>query len=60
MFKGANVKKEMISEAIRGQTRFREKDGNPHGEYYAIDGKGDLSMYDREGFIRTAQSLGNF
>ncbi len=60
MFKGANVKKEMISEARMGQTRFREKDRNPHGEYYAIDSKGDLSMYDSEGFIRTAQSLGNF
>jgi hypothetical protein len=60
MFKGANIKKEMISEAIMGQTRFREKDGNPHGEYYAIDSKGDLSMYDSEGFIRTAQSLGTF
>lgn len=55
--KGSTHKKEMISEAIMGQTRFRERDGNPHGDYYVIDKRGNLGIYDGAGFIRTALSI---
>lgn len=55
--KGSTYKKEMISEVIMGQTRFREKDENSHGDYYVVDGQGNLGIYDGEGFIRTALSI---
>jgi hypothetical protein len=54
---GSGSEKEMIQVNQSGRTRFEEKGGNRHGEYYLIERDGNLGAYDQQGFIRTMRSI---
>lgn len=41
--------------ALPGRARTFRAVNNAHGEYCAIDGQGNLELYDDEGFIREAR-----
>lgn len=41
---------------VKGKKRFIEV-GNEHGEYYLINGAGDLQSFDRDGLISTAKKI---
>ena len=46
-----SIDEEMIVQSKHGQKRYIEKDNVQSGEYYIINGEGDLEVYDSHGFI---------
>ena len=46
-----NIEEEMIIKKVVGQERYIEKENNQFGEYYYINSKGELEVYDEQGFI---------
>lgn len=53
---GSSGKYELIKATKSGKDSYTEK-GNQHGEYYLVDGAGNLSSYDPYGLIDTYQSI---
>jgi len=54
---GSSSEKEMIQKQKSGKLRFEEKGGNDFGEYYLIDSRGRLAVYDNDGLINTMQPI---
>jgi len=54
---GSSLEKEMIQKQKSGKLRFEEKSGNDFGEYYLIDSRGRLAVYDNDGLINTIQPI---
>jgi hypothetical protein len=54
---GSGSEKEMIQKKQSGRLRFEEKVGNNFGEYYLVDRKGNLGVYDNAGLITTMSSI---
>lgn len=53
---GSSVRHELREIKARGDEKRRFKNvSSRHGAYYAIDKRGNLDLYDREGFIRTVK-----
>jgi len=53
---GSKGKTELLDGGISRKVSYREK-GNQHGEYYILDGSGNLSSYDSYGLIETYKTL---
>jgi len=51
---GSRHREEMVEETVAGQQRFYVKGGSTFNDYYVINTKGDLDIYDDVGYIRTA------
>ena len=57
-FKGSDgFHREMEKIPSSSGQRFQEKDGSGYGEYYLIDGQGNLQLWDQEGLITTAKKI---
>jgi hypothetical protein len=55
MFKdGSSSKNEMVKKVSSGRQRFEEKGGSSIGEYFLIDGQGNLQIFGMEGLVATA------
>ena len=54
---GSGSEKEMIQKKQSGRLRFEEKVDNNFGEYYLVDRKGNLGVYDNAGLITTMSSI---
>ena len=55
-FKDGSLRSSKLIEYFaEGKRRFKESKGNTNDEYYVIASSGELRMYDREGYIKTAQ-----
>ena len=52
---GGELKHEVTEHRVGRETRYEIMD-NDFGEYYVIEGGGDLGIYDREGLITTARA----
>jgi len=52
------LKDEAVERPSQLGRRFGTKDPSDHGDYYLVDPAGNLKLYDRQGFIRTAKKLG--
>jgi hypothetical protein len=55
---GSSGKKEIIEKLSGKNRRFQRKEGSSVGEFYVIDGQGNLQMWDEEGIISTARKIG--
>lgn len=55
---GSSDSSKLVAYLVGGERRFRQP-GNTYDEYYVIDGRGGLRMYDREGYIKTASPVKN-
>lgn len=57
-FKDGSVLEKEMTEARHGsQTRYDEKGGSSHGEYYLIESGGALGLYDSMGLIKTLRPI---
>ncbi|MBW2643850.1 MAG: hypothetical protein JRC89_10890 [Deltaproteobacteria bacterium] len=54
---GSSLENEMIQKQKSGKLRFEEKGGNDFGEYYLIDSRGRLAVYDNAGLIKTMKPI---
>ena len=54
---GSVLKKEMTEKRQGSRTRYNEKGGSSHGEYYLIESGGTLGLYDGMGLIKTLRPI---
>ncbi len=52
---GSVLRRELIEKLVSGERRLEEMGGSSFGEYYIIDSKNNLRLYDVDGLIRIAQ-----
>lgn len=55
---GSSGKMEILARPSPFGKRFEDKDPNDFGEYFLIDSDGNLQLWDRDGLISTAKSIG--
>ncbi len=53
---GSSGSTELKTKKVRGEKRYIEV-GNEHGEYYLINGEGNLQVFDGDGLISTAKKI---
>ena len=53
---GSGITRELVEKTVSGQRRLEEKGRSALGEYYVIDTRGGLELYDRDGLIRVARA----
>ena len=54
---GSVLKQEMIMKRLGSRTRYEKKGGSSHGEYYLLDNRGLLGIYDGMGLIKTHRPI---
>ncbi len=54
---GSALKKEMTESRHGSRTRYDEKGGSSHGEYYIVESGGALGQYDGMGLIKTLRPI---
>ena len=55
---GSVGKKEIVKKTSNNGEAFQKKESNSFGEFYLIDAKGNLQLWDKEGLISTAKKIG--
>jgi hypothetical protein len=58
-YDGSSGKKEIVEKLSGKQRAFRKKEGSSVGEFYLIDKRGNLQMWDEEGIISTSRKIGD-
>ena len=54
---GTLKKREMLESKKSGLRKYTQKGDNQFGEYFVIDGSGNLNIYDDEGLVKTLKSM---
>ncbi|MCK4342810.1 MAG: ABC transporter permease [Phycisphaerae bacterium] len=54
---GSSGKKEIVEKPSGSARKFEKKAGSSVGEFYLIDKKGDLQLWDQDGLISTARKI---